>query len=643
MDDIGIMLLLAFGVLIAIGCLIRFVKHDKTEAKFDMSEEDLVSTEIKDDHYVVSFDASRFPMRSDDPSSSYHSYSPKAVLTKTGWVKKGDWIATVKIVKRTLHSNVSAGSYKTESVFKEYHIHSPYDGFVTSKIPYECTMSRFPICALKPGTEAEDKAAENLALLKQYGVSEEYFNEIAAASKNLADFKKSVCLNISALDAISSAFAWPDNDKEGHINYLISIDALRCFEGSGVTLALDTVEGFGLLALSWALISKDNYPEYKNVGFFFNTASQTADYIQTLKKFANGHFPKGRLVFPDLLFSCGSDLRERYLTLLSKWASTVAKADGTVTDKEKDWLEKLANLKDEEPQPSIEPEVPVADEPKQESKPVQRVATPRKGNPMKELEGMIGLASVKEEIKTLYNFVKVQKMRQDSGMQTSSVSYHCVFTGNPGTGKTTVARIVAEIYRDLGILRKGHLVETDRSGLVAEYVGQTAVKTNKIIDSALDGVLFIDEAYSLAEGGRGDFGHEAIATLLKRMEDDRDRLVVVLAGYSANMKGFIDSNPGLQSRFNRYIEFPDYTADELYEIFMLSVKKNQYTLSEDASSKLKAVLDKALAEKDTNFGNGRFVRNLFERTIQRQANRISQQKDITNEMLSQIEESDIPE
>lgn len=177
-------------------------------------------------------------------------------------------------------------------------------------------------------------------------------------------------------------------------------------------------------------------------------------------------------------------------------------------------------------------------------------------NPYEELEGLIGLNNVKQEIKTLANLVKVQQARKDEGLKNSTLSYHLVFTGNPGTGKTTIARIIASIYKDLKILKKGHLVETDRSGLVAEYLGQTAVKTNAVIDTALDGVLFIDEAYSLTDEN-DSYGKEAVATLLKRMEDDRDRLVVILAGYTENMTHFIMTNPGLESRFNKYIEFTD--------------------------------------------------------------------------------------
>lgn len=258
-----------------------------------------------------------------------------------------------------------------------------------------------------------------------------------------------------------------------------------------------------------------------------------------------------------------------------------------------------------------------------------------------QLNALIGLTSVKEEIKALASFVKVQKMRENKGMKTSPISYHCVFTGSPGTGKTTVARIVSEIYKELGILKKGHLVETDRSGLVAEYVGQTAVKTNKIIDSALDGVLFIDEAYSLVDGGNSDYGKEAISTLLKRMEDDRDRLVVILAGYTEDMKRFIDSNPGLQSRFNRYIEFPDYSVDELYQIFNLTANKYEYHLTKDASDILYSTLQNVVANKDKNFGNGRYIRNLFEKIIEQQAKRLSIITNVNKSSLAVIEAEDI--
>ncbi|MBO7497541.1 MAG: AAA family ATPase [Salinivirgaceae bacterium] len=263
-------------------------------------------------------------------------------------------------------------------------------------------------------------------------------------------------------------------------------------------------------------------------------------------------------------------------------------------------------------------------------------------DPYKELDELIGLKEVKDEVHDLVNFVKVQKMREEQGLKVPKMSYHLVFTGSPGTGKTTVARIVARIYKDLGVLEKGHTVETDRSGLVAEYVGQTAVKTNAIIDSALNGVLFIDEAYALVpEHAGSDYGQEAISTLLKRMEDDRDRLVVIIAGYTNEMKRFINSNPGLQSRFNKYINFPDYSADELFRIYELHAKKNQYQLNAEAGEYLRERLEYVVAHKDRNFGNGRYSRNLFEKSIQSQANRLSGVSNPTSEMLSEITKEDI--
>ena len=262
-------------------------------------------------------------------------------------------------------------------------------------------------------------------------------------------------------------------------------------------------------------------------------------------------------------------------------------------------------------------------------------------NIKEDLDKLIGLAGVKESVETLFNFIKAQQMRKAKGLKVPQVSYHCVFTGNPGTGKTSVARILAKIYQELGVLEQGHLVETDRSGLVAEYVGQTAVKTNNIIDSALDGVLFIDEAYSLATGGENDFGKEAISTLLKRMEDDRDRLIVILAGYSDEMKQFIDANPGLESRFRRYIDFPDYSAEELFAIFNKFMHEYEYVLADDAESAVQSKIRNSLDSKDNHFGNGRYIRNLFESIIEKQVNRISSIIDPTEKDLSEITSEDI--
>lgn len=267
---------------------------------------------------------------------------------------------------------------------------------------------------------------------------------------------------------------------------------------------------------------------------------------------------------------------------------------------------------------------------------------PQQSNYIQELGSLIGLRRVKEEVTSLCNFVIVQKQREQHGLKPTPVSYHCVFSGSPGTGKTTVARIVAGIYKELGILKKGHLVECQRADLVGEYIGQTAPKTNAKIDEALDGVLFIDEAYSLADGRKDDaYGKEAIETLLKRMEDDRDRLVVILAGYSNEIQGFINSNPGLQSRFNRYIHFDDYTAEELQQIFLFNVEKAQYKITKDAYQAVLKKIQAQIAKRDPHFGNARYVRNLFETVIQNQANRVSVIAHPSREQLSLIEARDI--
>ena len=271
------------------------------------------------------------------------------------------------------------------------------------------------------------------------------------------------------------------------------------------------------------------------------------------------------------------------------------------------------------------------------------VNAPLEGDPYAELDDLIGLESVKKEVRSLANFVKLQKQREAQGLKTAKVSYHLVFYGSPGTGKTTVARIVGRIYKDLGVLKKGHTVETDRAGLVAKYMGQTAQQTDTVIQKALDGVLFIDEAYSLVpEGGSGqDYGQEAIATILKRMEDYRDRLVVIIAGYKNEMQRFIDSNPGLQSRFNRYIDFPDYTGVELADIFKMYMKKNQYSLAVDAEDYLKEQFDYAVAHKDRNFGNARYARNVFEKAIQEQANRLSGRSNLSKSQLTELTIDDL--
>ena len=259
-----------------------------------------------------------------------------------------------------------------------------------------------------------------------------------------------------------------------------------------------------------------------------------------------------------------------------------------------------------------------------------------------QLDRLIGLANIKHEVRTLTNFLKVQKQREDAGLPSTKLSLHMVFNGNPGTGKTTVARIVGKVFSAMGVLQKGHLIETDRSGLVAEYAGQTGPKTNKKIDEALDGVLFIDEAYTLISAeGEDPFGHEAVQTLLKRMEDDRKQLVVILAGYPREMDALLKSNPGLSSRFSRHLEFIDYTPLELSKIFGLMCTKNHYELTALARAKVILGLDHLYQRRGRHFGNGRTSRNTFEHAIRRMANRIAEIPDLSVEQLTTIEAEDI--
>ncbi len=257
------------------------------------------------------------------------------------------------------------------------------------------------------------------------------------------------------------------------------------------------------------------------------------------------------------------------------------------------------------------------------------------------LNALIGLAGVKSEVTSLINMLKIKKIRESRGMETANVSKHLVFLGNPGTGKTTVARLLSKIYKQLGVLEKGQLVEVDRAGLVAGYVGQTALKTKEKIDEAMGGILFIDEAYTLAKGGN-DFGQEAIDTILKAMEDNRENFVVVVAGYPEPMDQFLESNPGLKSRFNKNIMFEDYSEEELFSIFEAFCRPYGMRLNGDAEDCLKKYLNWLVQNKTENFANGREMRNLFEGALSNQANRLADNSAITDEELNEIRVEDFP-
>ncbi len=261
---------------------------------------------------------------------------------------------------------------------------------------------------------------------------------------------------------------------------------------------------------------------------------------------------------------------------------------------------------------------------------------------LEKLNALVGLDEVKEEVNSLVNLIKIRALRKERGLPSTALSLHMVFSGNPGTGKTTVARMLGSIYYNLGILSKGHLVEVDRSGMVSGYVGQTAMKTSEVIQKALGGILFIDEAYTLtANKGEKDFGQEAVDTLLKGMEDNRDNLVVIVAGYPDLVEEFLNSNPGLRSRFNRFIFFNDYTAEELTAIFTSNCERDKFTLTEEGKKFMLSYFEERTANKPENFANAREARNLFEKAIVAQANRLAAYDTITDEQLVSIELDDL--
>lgn len=261
---------------------------------------------------------------------------------------------------------------------------------------------------------------------------------------------------------------------------------------------------------------------------------------------------------------------------------------------------------------------------------------------MAELNSLTGLKTVKEDLNALIDLMRVQKMREENGMKQTGINKHMVFMGNPGTGKTTVARLLAEIYAGIGVVEKGHLVEVDRSGLVSGYIGQTAMKVQDVVEEALGGILFVDEAYTLTSSkGQNDFGQEAVDTLLKAMEDHRDDLIVIVAGYTDLMQEFLDSNPGLRSRFNKYIIFEDYTAEEQFEIFCFMCKGMDYVLSKEAAQEAERFFKERNENKPETYANARDVRNYLEKAISNQATRIVQLKNVDKETLAILEREDL--
>ena len=579
-----------------------------------------------------------------------------------------------------------------------------------------------------PGVAEPVQRKSNMLFLSW---KKENFDLMQEEAKNLYEFLKSATRSTKVRKELDRMMAltnndgspWPVNNK---ITLTMMLDAYRCYTDLGYKMNAGNDEELGLLLLANNVANPGFTLDYfQLINYRDKVAPTTRNMFDTVKMVNEQcPVPAGQYFFQHVFENVDKERMSQYMVHLYRYASVIAKADGTIDARESEILANLMKAKDlttdgkpletkvegkrtrrtSKDTSGFDPLVKevaifIVEEQCGSVSMIQRKysigynragiimdqleilgvvgealgskprevlvfsteeldeifskgeSVPARDNDaddeeiimdsQNELQSLIGLSSVKAEVERLTNFIKIMKVREKQGLPVSEISYHCVFTGNPGTGKTTVARILANIYSELGVIKKGHLVETDRSGLVAEYVGQTAVKTNKIIDSALDGVLFIDEAYSLVNGGNNDYGIEAISTLLKRMEDDRKRLVVILAGYGNEMQTFINSNPGLQSRFNRYIDFPDYNTEELLDIYKRNLKKHKYTLSAEAEAFILNYLANAVANKDKNFGNARFVRNLFEKTLENQAMRLASIGQLTSEMLCEISIEDV--
>lgn len=483
-------------------------------------------------------------------------------------------------------------------------------------------------------------------------LSKEYFDLLSEIIDDTKNLSSNIQEDADIIKFVSKSMDSSDTSPEEYISYCITFDAARVFlELLGETTIIGPAHKSALALLASRLMDRPKL--YQTVSFEMINSAHLNEYTDKLAnifldqgrtdcpmKFSlkgsddSSFNQQGKFVFPTFLKSIESPYFDKFTTTLCRLATVIAKADGTISKDEDIILKKIFNMI-RYPLGDVSQSIEKNTVNPQEEQTLDEV--------IEELEQLVGLESVKHEVKTLINLAKVHKKREKLDLKSTPMSYHLVLTGAPGTGKTTVARIISKIYNRLGILDKGHLVETDRSGLVAGYVGQTAAKVNKVIDSALNGVLFIDEAYSLTQDSEKDYGGEAISTLLKRMEDERDCLVVIVAGYTKEMKSFLKTNSGLKSRFNRFIEFPDYRPEEMAQIFERKCHSLDYYVENAAMSKVLDLLKHAYRMRDRSFGNGRYVRNIFETALRHQANRVAEVSHVTKEILTTIIASDIPD